>query len=144
MHNLSSTEIKVRFLTCGNLPCGGFAGTKYLQTMVEECDIDFRGAGRRRTNLAVGCGFPWAVSRAESRSVGDRLPLSPSPLPGPVPFWAPLRAHSSWKPPSKAILWVACLSLPGGCEILKTLYSPALSYSISVRIYLVVEDMWNS
>lgn len=36
MHNLSPTEIKVMFLTCGNFPCGGFAGTKYLQTMVGE------------------------------------------------------------------------------------------------------------
>lgn len=43
MHNLSPSEIEVMFLTCGNLPCGGFSGTRYLQTMVGgECDIGVR------------------------------------------------------------------------------------------------------
>lgn len=36
MYSLSLTEIKVSYvLTCGNLPCDGFAGTKFPQTRLE-------------------------------------------------------------------------------------------------------------
>ena len=45
-YNLSPTEIKISYVfNLWKFPRDGFAGTTYVQAMVEECDVDIRRGG---------------------------------------------------------------------------------------------------